>query len=131
MPVRGYISAATATSDLSRVVVTSYPTDFDVNAVTDLFNSRTGKRTSKPLTGWRISATAGDVVALADHERAARAMQLGLGIWSRAPAESDGAVGQVAVVVGGVVDPLVVVVAQGGGVGEVGLPASGPGLSVV
>ena len=65
LPVRGYISAATATADLSRVVVTSYPTIFDKDAVTDLFDGRTGRRSSKPLTGWRVSATAGDVVALA------------------------------------------------------------------
>ena len=44
---------------------TSYPTDFDKDAVTDVFDGRTGKRIAKPLTGWRISATAGDVVALA------------------------------------------------------------------
>ena len=49
LPVRGYISAATATADLSRVVVTSYPTVFDKDAVTDLFDGRTGKRSSKPL----------------------------------------------------------------------------------
>ncbi len=65
LPVRGYTSAATATPDLSRVVITSYPTDLDKDAVTDVFDGRTGKRTAKPLTGWRISATAGDVVALA------------------------------------------------------------------
>ncbi len=69
LPVRGYVSAATATPDLSRVVVTSYPTDFDKDAVTDVFDGRTGRRTAKPLTGWRISATAGDVVALAAGSR--------------------------------------------------------------
>jgi hypothetical protein len=35
------------------------------------------------------------------------------------------------VVVAGVVDPLMVLVAEGYGVGEVGLAAVGPGLSVV
>src|SRR3954454_24613788 len=45
--------------------------------------------------------------------------------------EPDGAVGQVRVQVVVVVDPLVVPVAQGDGVAEVGAAALGPGLSVV
>jgi hypothetical protein len=70
VPVHGYISAATATPDLSRLVVTSYPPTFlDKDAVTDVFDARKGTRLAKPLVGWPISATAGNIVALAAETR--------------------------------------------------------------
>ena len=50
---------------------------------------------------------------------------------SRPPAEPDAAVGQGLVVEAGVVDPLVVLVAQRDRVGQVGAAAVGPGSSVV